>query len=242
MYTTDKSRSIAPDTCMTAEKVIYILSTIMSGENQICRALDFECAADDSWMTLQPFTRKDSKRQKSGVRRKKTASDFFFFFTCKQWSERGRESERCEGAHCPHVAKQLPAEPTSPSSTITQVGGRQTLTSDLWPCSRCWETSKRPIVARAYHLPAFSQSRQKSDGIWWKGEKQGAHREKEHLQSERWRSPLSVLPSLVRSSFFALVENICRGCVSVKSLLCGWGQEVTMSLWVTAVMASWGYI
>lgn len=57
----------------------------------------------------------------------------WFFFTLKheQSRMRGRESERCEGAHCPHVAEQLPAELTSPR--LNDNTSRWPSNSDLWP-------------------------------------------------------------------------------------------------------------
>lgn len=110
--------------------------------------------------------------------------------------------------------------------------------SDLRPRARCWETSDCPIVVWApSHLPASNQSQETSNNnqIKWDNK---LHR------TALWQSPqhdvLKLCACSVCSS--ALVKNICRECVSVKSLLCGRGQEVTISLWVTAVMASGGYI
>lgn len=209
-----------------------------SAEKVLWRRILMSCR----WQ-LNDFTALYEERQRAEIEwcereRKKT---FFFPLQLEQSSVRGRESERWEGAHCPHVAEQLPAELTS--ARLNDNTSRWPSNSDLWPLAvhqvlrnvqpsdRCAGLSS----ARPQSIAATVKQYLGKEGTTRHSQKGG-----KSLLAECWCSSFSLF--LSPSLFFALVKNICRECVSVKSLLCGRGQRVTMSLWVTAVMASWGYI
>lgn len=190
---------------------------------------------------LNDFTAFYEERQWAGIEwceEKENASDFLSL-KHEQLSLRGRESERCEGAHCPHVAEQLPAELTS--LRLNDNTSRWPSNSDLWPLAvhqvlRNVQPSDRYAGLSSACLQSIAAKVKQYLG------KEGTTRYSQRKKNVFTLALISHSLSLFLSSFFALVENICRECVSVKSLLCGRGQEVTMSLWVTAVMASWGYI